>query len=294
MTGAPALSPSRRVVRAVLGSIVFTLVGLVLFGLIAAPFARQVAGQGSIEELARRPPVSLVLLQAVGMLFGFGIATWLVGVRGLRLDLRALRWRTSLGWARGFGAGLVLGLLPAAVAMLLGVVVGASAWVPDGGSLSEYLSRVGILLLLLAPAALAEEVIFRGVPLVLFAEAIGRPAAMVALSLIFALAHTGNPDVTIQALGNITLAGILLSLAFYSPGGMWAAFGAHLGWNLTLALLGAPVSGLPFDVPMIDYSMGRPGWLTGGVFGPEGGLLSTLTLTTAIILAVRWVRRHPA
>jgi hypothetical protein len=75
---------------------------------------------------------------------------------------------------------------------------------------------------------------------------------------------------------------------------MWAAFGAHLGWNLTLALLGAPVSGLPFDIPLIDYTMGGPGWLTGGAFGPEGGLLSTLTLTTAIVLAVRWVRKDPA
>lgn len=238
--------------------------------------------------------MSLLLLQGVGLLFGFGLATWMVGIKALRLDLRDLRWRASLGWARGLGAGLVLGILPAAAAMMLGVIVGATAWVPDTGSLVDYLSRAGMLLLLLAPAALAEEIIFRGVPLVLLAGAIGRPAAIVALSLLFALAHMTNPDVTVQALGNITLAGILLSLAFYSPGGMWAAFGAHVGWNLTLALLGAPVSGLPFDIPLVDYSMGGPSWLTGGLFGPEGGLLSTLTLTTAIILAVRWVQKDPA
>ena len=56
---------------------------------------------------------------------------------------------------------------------------------------------------------------------------------------------------------------------------MWTAFGAHLGWNATLAALAAPVSGLPFDIPYIDYRMGGPAWLTGGAFGPEGGLLAT-------------------
>jgi hypothetical protein len=177
--------------------------------------------------------------------------------------------------------------------MLLGVIAGGAAWIPDEGSLSEYLSRIGIILLVLAPAALAEEIIFRGVPLVLFSRVFGRPAALVLLSFAFALAHVSNPDVTARALGNITLAGILLSLAFYSPGGMWAAFGAHLGWNMTLAALGAPVSGLPFEIPFVDYSMGGPAWLTGGAFGPEGGLLSTVAITSAIILAVRWVRKDP-
>jgi uncharacterized protein len=287
---APAPSRPRPLRRAILGSLAFALLGFILFGLAAAPFA-EVLGQGTAEELARRPTVSVLLLQGLGLLFGFGVATWLVGIKAARLDLHALRWRVPFGWARGLGVGLVLGILPAAVAMLLGVIVGATAWIPDAGSLPDYLSRVGMLLLLLAPAALAEEVIFRGVPLVLLANALGRPTAIVVLSLLFALTHITNPDVTVQALGNITLAGILLSLAFYSPGGMWAAFGAHAGWNLTLALLGAPVSGLPFDIPLVDYTMGGPGWLTGGAFGPEGGLLSTFTLTTAIILAVKWVRR---
>jgi membrane protease YdiL (CAAX protease family) len=287
--------PSERLTvrRAVVGSLGFIVLGFILFGLAVAPFASYFVGAGTAEELARRPTISLALLQGLGLLVAFGLATWIIGIKVLRLDLRDLRWHTQLRWARGFGAGLVLGILPAAVAMLLGVIAGGAAWLPDEGSLSEYLNRIGIILLVLAPAALAEEVIFRGVPLVLLSRVFGRPAALVFLSLGFALAHVTNPDVTARALGNITLAGILLSLAFFSPGGMWAAFGAHLGWNMTLAALGAPVSGLPFEIPFVDYSMGGPAWLTGGAFGPEGGLLSTLAITSAIILAVQWVRKDP-
>jgi membrane protease YdiL (CAAX protease family) len=293
LTDAPAQPGRLSVRRAVLGSFGFLLLGFILFGLVVAPFASHFTGPGTAEQLARHPSISLSLLQGVGLLLAFGLATWIVGIRLLRLDLRELRWRTALGSARGFGAGLVLGILPAAVAMLLGVVAGGAAWLPDRGSLTEYLGRVGVILLILAPAALAEEVIFRGVPLVLLSRVLGRPAALVLLSIAFALAHVTNPDVTTRALGNIALAGILLSLAFYSPGGMWAAFGAHLGWNMTLAALGAPVSGLPFEIPFVDYSMGGPAWLTGGAFGPEGGLLSTLAITSAIVLAARWVHRDP-
>jgi CAAX protease family protein len=277
---------------AVLGSLGFFLLGFILFGLAVAPFASTLVRQNP-EELARHPTIGLALLQGVGLLLAFLLATWIVGMRFLRLSLRDLRWRAPLGSVRGFGVGLVFGVLPAAVAMLLGVVAGGAAWVQDGGSLVQYLGRLGMILLMLAPAALAEEVIFRGVPLVLLARVIGRGGALVLLSVGFALAHITNPDVTTRALGNIALAGILLSLAFYSPGGMWAAFGAHLGWNMTLAALGAPVSGLPFEIPFVDYTMGGPAWLTGGAFGPEGGLLSTVAITSAIVLAVHWVRKHP-
>ena len=293
MTDAPVPPGRLSVRRAVLGSLGYIVLGFILFGLIVAPFASHFVGHGSAEELARRPTISLALLQGLGLLTAFGLATWIVGIKVLKLDLKDLRWRTRLGTARGFGAGLVLGILPAAVAMLLGVIAGGAAWLPDEGSLGQYLERIVIILLVLAPAALAEEVIFRGVPLVLLSRVFGRGGALILLSLGFALAHVTNPDVTARALGNITLAGILLSLAFYSSGGMWAAFGAHLGWNMTLAALGAPVSGLPFEIPFVDYSMGGPAWLTGGTFGPEGGLLSTVAITSAIVLAVRWVRKDP-
>ena len=111
--------------------------------------------------------------------------------------------------------------------------------------------------------------------------------------MIFAVAHITNPNVTTAGIFNIALAGVFLSLAFFSPGGMWTAFGAHLGWNVTLAALAAPVSGLPFDIPYIDYHMGHPAWLTGGSFGPEGGLLATFALTVTVVLVAQWVRKEP-
>ncbi|HWA17121.1 MAG TPA: hypothetical protein VG817_11845, partial [Gemmatimonadales bacterium] len=59
------------------------------------------------------------------------------------------------------------------------------------------------------------------------------------------------------------------------------------GWNATLAAFDAPVSGLPFPIPAINYMPGQPDWLTGGAFGPEGGALASIVLLGAIGLTYR-------
>jgi uncharacterized protein len=288
----PARRP-RPVLRAIGAIVAFYLLGFLLVALLLVGFAQRLTQGASAEELAAHPTPLFALAQGATLLIGFGLATWIVGTRALGLDATALRWRVRLDPLRGLGVGLVFGILPAAVAMMLGVFTAGAGWLRDGGSLADWLVQSGKTVLILAPAALSEELMFRGLPMVLAARLLGRGRAIVLLSVIFAVAHIKNPDVTAAGLGNIALAGIWLSLAFFSPGGMWTAFGAHLGWNVTLAALAAPVSGLPFDIPYIDYRMGDPGWLTGGAFGPEGGLLATLALTVTVVLVAQWIRKEP-
>jgi membrane protease YdiL (CAAX protease family) len=283
----------RPVLRAIGAVVAFYVLGFLLVALLLMPFAKLLTRGASAQELAAHPTPLFALVQGVALLLGFGLATWVVGRRALGLDAIALRWRARLEPLRGFGAGLALGILPAAVAMMLGVFTAGAGWLRDTGSLTDWLVQSSKTVLILAPAALAEEMMFRGLPMVVAARVMGRGRAMLLLSVLFALAHIRNPDVTAAGLGNIALAGIWLSLAFFSPGGMWTAFGAHLGWNATLAALAAPVSGLPFDIPYIDYHMGRPAWLTGGAFGPEGGLLATFAITVTVVLVAQWVRKEP-
>jgi membrane protease YdiL (CAAX protease family) len=190
---------------------------------------------------------------------------------------------------------LALGATAAAAALVTAVLVANSHWTRDTGGLGQYLVQIGKTSLVLAPAALSEEIMFRGVPLVLLASAVNRGTALVLVAgVVFALFHALNPDVTPLGLGNIALAGVFLGVAFYAPGGLWTAFGAHLGWNATLAALDAPVSGLPFSIPWIDYQAGNPVWLSGGRFGPEGGLLATAAITAALLATVRWAGKDPA
>lgn len=246
---------------------------------------------GSAGERAAGREGVLLTLQALAQLAVFAGFTWVLGRRVLRLSWAELGWAPA-GRGRGFLLGFAGAATLAITTLLIGVAIGGAHWLRDSGSALDYARAMGVTLLALAPAALAEEVAFRGFPLVVLERAVGRGTAIVVLSALFAALHAWNPAVTGLGLGNIALAGVLLSLAFFAPGGMWTAWGAHLGWNASIAALDAPVSGLPFTIPLINFDPGRDTWLTGGAFGPEGGLAATLVLGMGSAWLARYLRKE--
>lgn len=243
-----------------------------------ASFARPALAGGALLLVAMQTSVLLVV---------FAGLTWLVGRQALKLSAADFGLVPVRQGIRGFGRGFLLGTALAAAAMAAAVAMGKAEWREDGGTVAGWLGAVGVTGILLLPAAFAEELIFRGVPLVALSRAFGRGLALVALSLLFAAAHLQNDGVSPLAMVNIALAGLFLGLAFFTPGGLWTATGAHFGWNLTLAGLAAPVSGLLLPIPWLDYLPRGPAWLTGGGFGPEGGLLASLCLAAGALLAGR-------
>lgn len=280
--------------KAIGWTVAFLLLGMSASGTIMVLWA--VARYGSAADgliRAMAPGPEQILLTGTSQILGFAFATWVIGFRALRLGRSDLRWTPGRIGLRGFAIGLTIAVAAAGVAMLGAVLVAHSHWTPDDGGLNDYVIQVAKTFVVLAPAALSEEVMFRGLPLVLMAAALGRGTALVLVAgLVFALFHSLNPGVTSLGLGNIALAGIFLGVAFYAPGGLWTAFGAHLGWNATLAALDAPVSGLPFDIPLLDYCAGGPVWLSGGRFGPEGGLIATVAITAALLVTMRWAKKE--
>lgn len=237
---------------------------------------------GSLSEAA---------IQSIALLAGYALVTWLIGVKALRLTrsdfLGAPPSRMpGFFWGLGLGAGL------AALAMLLAVAAGHAAWRSDGGTVPQWLATVLVTAAVMLPAALAEELAFRGVPLITLSRSLGRIPSLVALAALFAYGHGDNPAVTGLALANIGLAGIFLGLVFFTPGRLLSSTGAHLGWNLAIAALAAPVSGIPLPMPWLDYTAGAPAWLTGGAFGPEGGALASLCILTGALVASRRTRRQ--
>lgn len=284
----------RGVLQAIVLTVAFAVIGfavsLILIFLYAAISSADVAAG---VEAIRIPGATQTLVQGMAQLLGFLLATAMVGkwLLGWRFrDLRWIRGRAALSGAlHGFGLG------GAAAGLAIGgaVLLGAAFWSSDRGGIGAYLMQVAKTAGVLAPAALSEEVMFRGLPLVLLAGVLGRwPPLLLVSGAVFALVHGVNPDITPLAYVNIALAGVLLGVAFYAPGGIWTAFGAHLGWNVTLAALDAPVSGLPFAIPLLDYHAGDPTWLSGGRFGPEGGVLATVALGAALVVALRWTRKE--
>jgi len=230
------------------------------------------------------------------LVIGFGMATWLVGVRLAAHSWAELGWRAEGGSrvVRALIRGFAVGGLAAALAMTLTVVPGG-ARVRVTHHWSAYLGAVAPLALGLLGAALFEELVFRGFPLRRLADALGAWRATVLLAVAFGVAHLPNDNVSPFGIVNVALAGVWLSIAFFSPGGIALGWGLHFGWNLGLALLGAPVSGMRFGPPQAIYHPGAHAWFDGGAFGPEGGLVATIAIATgaATILGSR-VRRPRA
>jgi hypothetical protein len=120
-------------------------------------------------------------------------------------------------------------------------------------------------------------------------ESTGVWPALVASSLVFGALHLMNPGATAISVAMVALAGIFLGGVLVVTGSLWAAFAAHLAWNWTLsAVIHTPVSGLPFVVPGYRAIDAGPDWITGGAWGPEGGIAAGLGMCAAIgVLAAR-------
>lgn len=213
---------------------------------------------------------------------GFGAATLVVGRWLDRHEWTGLGWGAPRRAPMWFAIGVALGGATAAAAIAMSLADGARVSLTGLGG--AYLPVAGAFALGLLAAALGEELIFRGYPLRRLAEAIGPGPATALLAIGFAVAHLHNPNASAFGALNIALAAVWLSVAFFSSG-MGLAWGLHAGWNATLGLVfDAPVSGVRFDVPGVDYTLGRHAWVGGGAFGPEAGVVGTLAIIAGIAL----------
>jgi membrane protease YdiL (CAAX protease family) len=223
---------------------------------------------------------------------GFGVATWLVGARLAKQSWTELGWRPEGGTARALVRGCAVGAMAAALAVTLAIVPGG-ARLRFAHHWSAYLSVAGPVALGLLAAALAEELAFRGFPLRRLARALGPWRATGLLALLFGMVHLMNPNASVFGLVNVALAGVWLSVAFFSPGGIVLGWGLHFGWNVGLALLGAPVSGMRLGPPQAAYHPGPHAWFDGGAFGPEGGLVGTIAIAAGLAALVGSRLRRP-
>ena len=115
-----------------------------------------------------------LVIQTAIIILSFGFATWVIGRKAAKLTWEDLRWKPFENAGKGWGVGLLLGVAAAAVAVLLSLPLGGARFLSDQGSLADYLRQATLTTLILAPAALGEEIAFRGVAQVLLARVMGR------------------------------------------------------------------------------------------------------------------------
>ncbi|MBN2426891.1 MAG: CPBP family intramembrane metalloprotease [Deltaproteobacteria bacterium] len=148
-----------------------------------------------------------------------------------------------------------------------------------------------------------EELLARGYLFRNFAEGLNfkkigvRRAAWlswIVISLLFGLAHLGNPDATVISTLNLIMIGLTLGAGVLLTGELAIPIGLHLSWNFAQGnIFGFPVSGLSYPseiASLVRIEQNGPKLWTGGKFGPEAGLLGIAANLIGLLLIILWTR----
>lgn len=284
--------------------VVALLISLLLAGLAYGVIA------GAIEEATDPGAFVGILLSQVGLAIVLLLTILYVVVFIDRRSVADIGLQTNGRWWQELAFGFSLGAGMAAVVVLVPFLADAATitetMVTRDGHLATGLSLAAGLVLgfvMLGLLALFEELLFRGYLLVNTAEGMRGPlgerrAVLFALgltSVLFALGHAINPNATLGSTLVILLFGLLLGGAYVYTDRLAIPIGLHWSWNFTIAqVFGLPISGLTAGTTLavVEFDLGTA--VTGGDFGPEGGLVAGLALLVGVFAVWLWLRVHGA
>lgn len=286
-----------------IGQTVLLVVLFLVLAIVFRPVAAVARTWGLFVEVAPVTvmTVDLVVFAAVS-LASVLLAAWFLDRRTLAdLGLGGGReWWIDLGLGLALGGGLVS-------AIFLTKLVGGWIEVGAGGADGHpETSLAGVLLVgvvMMVAVGVWEEVLFRGYYLVNLAEGLrGLPRldprratllAAVATSLGFGLVHSFNPGATVAHGLLVAVYGGYLAAAYLLTGDLALPIGFHVAWNYAQSFVyGFPVSGLDLAVGLLQTDPTGPAVLTGGAFGPEGGLVALVWVLLSVPALVWWGRRR--
>ncbi|MBN2047053.1 MAG: CPBP family intramembrane metalloprotease [Anaerolineaceae bacterium] len=201
----------------------------------------------------------------------------------------------------GFGLGAVLMLIIFVVELFFGWIHIVDVFRSEVGAIPFWFGAL-VMLVSYIFVGVYEEAMARGYLLRNLAEGLNPSwwssktavlAAFVISSSLFSLAHLGNPNSSWVSTLNLTLAGILLGLAFVITGELALPIGLHLSWNFFQGtVFGFPVSGWNGMASAFVIDQRGPAIWTGAAFGPEAGIIGLLAMVLGSVLIVFYCRRR--
>jgi membrane protease YdiL (CAAX protease family) len=224
------------------------------------------------------------LLESLTYLLGVLALTWafcrfLDHSRLTDLGLQKRGWLAKLAAGWGLGALLML--------FVFGILA-AGGWLTVEGSSWQPLDLAAAIMVAVV-VGFNEELAFRGYIMQRLGQAWGMPLAVVVSSILFGLVHVFNPNTTALGILSVCLSGVLYACAYLVTRSLWLPMGLHMSWNVVqMHVLGFPGSGHVRPSIMRSVTHG-PDLVTGGAFGPEGGIVVIgVSLVTIALLFLRY------
>ncbi|MBI2817616.1 MAG: CPBP family intramembrane metalloprotease [Acidobacteria bacterium] len=260
----------------------FLVMAAAVFNWTASALATRLHSSAAVVALSSAAFLgSVITATAISMRFLEHQPFSAIGLRGGKKSLKQA--------AAGAGIGMVLIAIITAAEVSLGAIHFERSGARGEEAIAFICSAAGIFFI----AAASEELLFRGYALQRIVEGVNAPTAVVLTSVAFGLLHAWNPYVTRLAVTNTILAGVLLAVVYLQSRSLWMAIALHFSWNWSLAVWGLPISGVELGkMPWEAISSAAPKWVSGGDYGPEGGIIATAVLLLAICIAILRVRAN--
>ena len=191
-------------------------------------------------------------------------------------------------WLKYLGWGIMFSLVQMGVIALVYQLSGIGSFELNELSLEPILFILGLFPFWLLQGG-TEEVATRGWLLTRIAARSNLPLAIAISSSLFGFLHLGNSGVTFLSVLNIVLDGVLAGLLLVYTDSIWLVVAQHGTWNYVQGnLLGFQVSGTGADASIFSFTIGSgPDWLTGGEFGAEGSIITTMVLLLSLVIVYR-------
>lgn len=190
---------------------------------------------------------------------------------------------------KGYGLGLSLFILALAGLVVLGQYQFDSIHL-DTYSLAFTLFTIPFWIL----QGTAEELVTRAWLIPQLAKRTNLKVAIIISSSLFTLLHLGNSGITFLSAIDLFLFGVAMSLYLLKTDTIWGIGGIHGAWNFAQGnLFGVLVSGQSSGTSIMKFTpQGNQDWLSGGSFGIEGSIVSSIILFLLIVYLANKLKKE--
>lgn len=230
------------------------------------------------------------LLFLLIQLLSFACISLLVFFRVIKIEKRKL---SSIGfnkenWLKKYVFGFIVGLAMMSLVVLILSLFGCISVEANPNQPTGLSAMLPILIILIGWIIQGgtEEVVTRGWLMNVLGARYNIVIGLIISSTLFGLLHLSNDNVSLVAILNIILVGVLFGLYVIKTNDLWGACGIHSAWNFAQGnLFGFEVSGMDTSVgSLIDLNLVGNNFISGGKFGPEAGIVATIVLLIGIFI----------
>ena len=228
------------------------------------------------------------------------IPTLITTVFGTLISLMYCRWieirkLSSMGVTKGtfksYFFGLLVGTALMSSIVLLSIACGVNS-IKTAGSINFKIIALFIIGWIIQ--GMSEEFIFRGY---LMNTIGGKHSPYIAVGIsasAFALAHASNPGFNVLSCTNLVLFGVFAGFYMLFSDNIWGVSAIHSVWNFLQGnFYGISVSGTGgVESVFITSSKSSNAILTGGDFGIEGSIFTTIILLSGIGIVLLRIKKH--